>query len=667
MTPPRRAEWLAFILVMALAAFLRLYRLDLIDVRFDEASAPQLALSIVRGNWLPVAPFSGSVANHPPVYLYLLALPYLFTRDFMAIAAYRALLDVAAIALCWWLCRRFFGVRVALVACLLFAVAPWAVHFARRTWLAPMPLFSTLLLFGLLEAIRRRNPWGWAIAGWGLALSIGSHLAALYLIPVVLVALLVGRATLRPAPCLVGALPLVALAGVYLGFDAGQHFNNVRSLLGAASGQAVISLDALRFTLWLSGGTHLSDLTGGAFPIWRAQTPAALAWIDALQMAWLVAGAGVLILQLMRRPAIYPAATVAVLLAWLVLPVALQLRTSRPLQLHYFTAFYPTSFVVMALGLDAAIHLTRPRTSPRDTNDTADTTNIPDPSTPPLALTVAAALAVALIVGWQLFTTLRFTQFIQEYDTGAGGYGPPLRSALDATQLARDAIRAGNARDVIVIAPGDDPSVNEPATVMDVLLADVPHRFADANAGLILREDGAQYIITPEARDALDRLMQHADADAVVQMIPLRAGSDDAYIYVRVNRAQLGSLVEWPAQWENGVGMLGYRVAGDETLLLDYYLRVFREAAPGVDYHWFNHLYHGDLKFAALDGGGIHPSNWRAGDILLHHFAIPVPAGAPARPYVLHMGAYLYPQLQNVMLLDAEGRPISDHVALTIE
>ncbi|MCS7057220.1 MAG: glycosyltransferase family 39 protein [Thermoflexales bacterium] len=653
MITPRRAEWLAFILVMSLAAFLRLYRLDLIDVRFDEASAPQLALSIVRGNWLPIAPFSGSVANHPPVYLYVLALPYAFTRDFMTIAAYRALLDVAAIALCWGICRRFFGARVAFIACLLFATAPWAVQFARRTWLAPMPLFSTLLLFGLLEATQRRNPWGWAIAGWGLALSIGSHLSALYLIPAVLVGLWVGRAALRPAACLIGALPLLVLVGAYLAFDAGQAFRNVNGLLGAASGQAAISLDALRFSLWLSGGTHLSDLTGGAFPTWRDQTPAALAWIDGIQVALVGMGVGILMLQLIRRPAAYPVAVAVVLLAWWVLPIALQIRTSRPLQLHYFTAFYPVSFILMALGLDAAVRLTASRAV--------------HGARARLGLSAAAVLIVALIVGWQTFTTLRFAAFIQRHNTGAGGYGPPLRSALDVTWLARDAIRAGAARDVIVIAPGGDPSLNEPATVMDVLLADVPHRFADANAGLILREEAAQYIITPGARDAFDRLMRYADADAVVQAIPLRAGSDDAYIYVRMRRAQLKALIAHPAQWENGVGMLGYRISTGDALRLEYYLRVFREAAPGADYHWFNHLYHGGQKFAALDGGGIHPSNWRVGDILLHHFTIPLPTDAPARPYTLHMGAYLYPQLQNVRLIDAMGQPTSDHVALEIK
>jgi len=651
-----RSEWIALALMVALAAALRLHRLDLIDVRFDEASAPQLAMSIARGDWLPVAPFSGSVANHPPAYLYLLALPYLFTRDFMAIAAYRALLDVVAIAVCWWLCRRFFEAahfahalpRTALVACLLFAVAPWAIQFARRTWLAPVPLFQVVLLFGLLEAVLRRNPWGWAVAGWGLALSAGAHLAAVYLVPVVLIALVIGRATLRLLPCLAGLLPLLILAGVYLGFDAGQDFRNVRALLGAAGSAATWSVDALRFASWASGGAHLSDLTGGAYPAWRAQGWEAFGWIDALQMALLGASAGLLVIWLTRRP-LWPAAPgIVVLLAWLALPVALQLRPSRPLQMHYFATLYPVPFIVMALGVDVAARALR---------------------TPAMrsAAGWASALAVALVAGWQVFTTLRFTEFVQRHDTSRGGYGPPVRSALDAASLARDAIRAGLARDVIVVTTGGDPRVNGPATVMDVLLADLPHRFADASAGLILREDAAQYIVTPDARAALDLLLQHADAAAVVREIPLQPGRREAYVYVRTNFARLLSVRAWPAQWENGVGLLAYRAGQGNPLVMDYYLRVFRQAEPGMDYHWFNHLYDGDRKFAALDGGGIHPANWRAGDVLLHRFAIPLPNDAPARPYQLRMGAYRYPQLQNIMALDAQGRPTADHVTLNIE
>lgn len=641
-----RAEVLLLLLVLLLAAFMRLYRLDLIDVRFDEASAPQLAFSIARGNLLPVAPFSGSVANHPPAYLYLLAIPYLFTRDFMAIAAWRALLDVLSIALTWWLCRRFFNLRVALIACLLFAVAPWAVQFARKTWLAPLPLFQVVLLFGLLEAVQRKNARGWSIAGVGLALSIGAHLSAVYLLPAVVVALVMGRATLRWKPALIGALPLIALAGVYLGFDATQNFANIRGLLNATGVAAQVSLDALNMALWASGGAHLSDLTSGAFSIWQTQVPAIFNLIDTLQMALLLLGVILLIAQCFSKKRFYAIGTLLVLLAWLLLPVLLQVRHSRPLQIHYFTPLYPVPFIVMALAVDAWIRWMKTRRMK-------------------LVMSIAGATVIALIACWQLFTTIRFTQFIQQYDTSAGGYGAPIHSALDAASLARGVIQTNQARDVIVVTPGGDPNVNEPATVFDVLLADVPHRFADANAGLILREDGVQYIFTPGTQRALDALLQNVDVSEVTsQTIKLREGSELVYTHVVVPRLKLAPLHEAPAQWANGVGLLGYRMNLSDRLSIETALRVFREASAGENFHWFNHVFRGDEKIGQEDGGGIHPRNWRAGDILLQWFDIDLPANA--QPDRIRVGTYEYPSLKPVMIVDATGNPIGDGVDLAV-
>ncbi len=645
------AERIAFAGAIILAAALRLYRLDLIDLRFDEATALRQAMQIAGGTWLPIAPFSGSVANHPPTYLYIMALPYLFTRDVLAVAAYRVMLDVAAIALCWWLCRRYFGgtPEAALIACLCFAAAPWAIQFARRTWLAALPLFQVILLFGLLEALARRNPWGWAIAGWGLALSVGAHLSALYLLPAALIAAVLGRATLRPLPALVGVAPLIALAAAYLGFDAGQDFRNLRALLGSTSEPADWSPYALRFALWISGGTHLSDLTGGAYPRWLQQPWLALGWIDVLQMALLVAGAGALAVWMMtRRTASAVRLSATIMLAWLALPVLLQSRPARPLQMHYFLSLYPVPFLVTGLGLATILRAFRTHIVRR-------------------AMGAAVAGAIVTIVAWQVHTTLQFTAFIERHDTSAGGYGLPARSALEVAQIARAAIHSGQARDVIVLTTGGDPAFHEPATIMDVVMADLPRRFTDVRAGLILREDGAQYVITPEARAALDLLRAHAGGALHVQTIPLRSGRDDAYHYAWLARAALGALRPWPSQWEHGVGMLGYRFTLDRALTLDCYLRVFGEPPPGVNYHWFHHLLKDGQKFAALDGAGIHPINWRAGDILFHRFVIPLPADPPARPYELHMGAYRYPQIERLRLLNPAGEPEGDYTALVIE
>ena len=67
----RLTFYLATAAIVLLAAVLRLHALDFADVRFDEASALQQALSIAQGRLQLLANFSGSVLNHPPAYLYI--------------------------------------------------------------------------------------------------------------------------------------------------------------------------------------------------------------------------------------------------------------------------------------------------------------------------------------------------------------------------------------------------------------------------------------------------------------------------------------------------------------------------------------------------------------------------------------------------------------------
>ena len=43
-----QSSWLILLIITALSAFLRLHRLDLIDIRYDEALAPLQALNITQ-------------------------------------------------------------------------------------------------------------------------------------------------------------------------------------------------------------------------------------------------------------------------------------------------------------------------------------------------------------------------------------------------------------------------------------------------------------------------------------------------------------------------------------------------------------------------------------------------------------------------------------------
>jgi hypothetical protein len=650
------SQFFIFICILGLATFLRLFQLDLIDVRFDEASVPQAALAVARGQFLAVVPFSGSVANHPALMLYILAVPYLFTKNFLVVAGFRAMLDVAAIALTWQMCHRYFGLRVAHVAALLFAVAPWAVQTARKTSGEALPLFSVLLLCGLLEVFVRHNPRGWAWAGWGLALAMGVHLSAWVLLPVALVCMVMGLRTLQLRPVLIGLAPCVLLAAVYFGHDAAHNFTNLTNLTNLfREGKAPqFSLLAVDMAQWLSGGTHLSDLTGPAFAQWQAQWPAWLERIDTVQLAWFWASVVWCAVAAWARKS----KALLLLLLWLFIPTLLNVRGSQPVQIHYLLPLLPLQFVLMALAFDWL---------------TQQTARYEEEATLSFALRRLAPVLLLFVpvVLWQLFTTLRFYDFVQRHNTSPGGYGPPLRNAWRMAELARAQMRAGavmNAvTDVIVVTPGGDPLVDEPATLFDVLLADVPHRFANAEAGLILRNETAQYIFAPGTARAQAELAGVGAKTVLSESVPLRTGSSEYYIYQKTAAVNVPAATQ--ARWANGVALISATAKlgqpTDVRVRVHTLLRV-TQLQPTDDFHWFNHVLAGGQKVGQMDGGGVQTRNWRVGDVLLHWFDIAVPTGA-ARPEVVRLGCYKYPQIEAVPLLDVAGNPFDDGVNVKVE
>ena len=675
-----------FVFIIILATVLRLYQLDLIDVRFDEASALQSALAITHGQFVAFAPHSGSVANHPPVYLYVLALPYLLTRNMLVIAGYRVLLDVCAIGLTHALCVRYFNRRAAFFTALFYTLSPWAIQLARRTWLAPLSLWGVLLLWGLLEVVQRHNPHGWALTGIAFALAIGTHLSAIYVLPVVLAVAVWQWRTLRLRPLLLGLLPMALLMAIYLAYDAQHDFANVRAVLGGAAQSLPRewSLNSLRFAFWLSGGNHLSDLTGPAFAAWQVQWPDWLGWIDILQMAVLGAFFMLFVVRQFTPTPTLPHASegigegtdspspaipiagegwgggrftspVILLALWFVVPVLLQLRPSQPLQLHYLLPLYPAQFVMMGW---AVARLT--------TDGRPPTTDLR------LWRSVVGGLLVltlVLILVWQLAITIRFTDFIAQHNTAAGGYGEPARTGLAAAQAARAGIQAGMYRDVIVVAPGGDPQVNEAATIMDVFLADVPHRFVNAEAGLILRGEPTQYLFTPGSAAALSRLTQLLPAgDVLTQTFKFRADDPRTYVYAQVRPVALDvqRVAAGVGHWAYGVDLIGYRTQRiDDTLLFETFASVTQAPPAGADVHWFTHVLNaGRQKLAQLDGGGVPPNNWRVGDVLWHWYDLPLARDATIAK--IRIGSYRYPSLEPVSVLDAAGNPIADSVELTL-
>ncbi len=357
----RLSFYLAAAAILVLAAVLRLNALDFADVRFDEASALQQALSISQGRLQLLANFSGSVLNHPPAYLYIMALPYLVTRDFLAVLTFRVLLDVLAIAVCMLAGRRHFSERMSLLAGLLFATAPWAIQFSRNTGIVVIPLLGALVVLGLLEAINRRNAWGWALAFAGASLAVASHWSGVYWLIVAAICAVLWRRAISIRHVLMGLAVLLLFGLGYVLGDAAKGFENLRGLASRSADSTItagINLQTLNVALWSSGGTRIGDLTGPAYAEWAAQMPPAFGLIDTLQLVLLIAGVAIAIAlgSVWRKRVNVRLANGAAVLAigWCV-PVMIQMIGSRPVAMHYLLPLYPLPFMLMGLAIDQGL------------------------------------------------------------------------------------------------------------------------------------------------------------------------------------------------------------------------------------------------------------------------------------------------------------------------
>ena len=96
-----RSRWI-LPLILGLAALFRLQGLDLMEYKADEAAASDLARRVARLQSLPRCGLgSGVGVRNPPAFIYLLALPSALTCHPIALTACIALLNVAAVAVCF--------------------------------------------------------------------------------------------------------------------------------------------------------------------------------------------------------------------------------------------------------------------------------------------------------------------------------------------------------------------------------------------------------------------------------------------------------------------------------------------------------------------------------------------------------------------------------------
>jgi hypothetical protein len=179
----RRNRWLeaiAFVLILALAIFLRVYRIDSIPsgIYVDETNGGLDALHLVEGR--ADSPFGTGWYGTPTGYFYYMAGIFkLFGATWAGLKIASLIPAILTIPAVYILGRLMFGPFAGLAAMLLLSVSRWHLSMSRWGWneTAP-PLFQVLATFFLIRGLRDRRALDYALSGLLAGLATYTYLSS---------------------------------------------------------------------------------------------------------------------------------------------------------------------------------------------------------------------------------------------------------------------------------------------------------------------------------------------------------------------------------------------------------------------------------------------------------------------------------------------------------
>lgn len=183
-----KKNWL-IILILLLAAFLRLYRIDgYMEFLGDQGRDVIIIRDFLKnGNFFFIGPQT-SIGNMylGPFYYYLIA-PALLLANLNPIgpAIFIALLGILTVWLMFFICSKWFDSKVGLIAAFLYTISPVTIKYSNFSWNPNiMPLFALLFIYFIVEGCLKNKYSYFFWASVSFVLALNSHFLALILLPI---------------------------------------------------------------------------------------------------------------------------------------------------------------------------------------------------------------------------------------------------------------------------------------------------------------------------------------------------------------------------------------------------------------------------------------------------------------------------------------------------
>jgi 4-amino-4-deoxy-L-arabinose transferase-like glycosyltransferase len=436
--PFTRGEVAAVLAILLVAAVARMGWPGLTEFKADEGRLLTMALDMSDGLFA-VRGISSSVGfPNFPMSVWLYSLPLFIWPHPVAATLFTGLLATLAVAVTYWLARRYWGVHAALAAALLFAAGPWAVIFSRKIWAQNLLPFFVVgwAAAAALAFVDGKRPYI-VLHLLCLAIAVQIHFAAISLVPVTLLCLVVFRRRISASYLALGALLSLLTAAPFLWYLWSRWRVEGGLSLSTGESSAVLSLESLSHALTITLGNGIQALAG---PVFAGQ----LWWRPVLILVYVVwgllllGGVGYLIKLVFRRWSLPTTQIGFIWLAWLFMPALVFLWQWASIYIHYFIAVLPAPYLIAGVGFSRLLPGKRS------------------------AIQIVAWVLLVVSAGIQLVTLGATLNYVAAHPL-EGGFGVPLATKLAVADNARrlmvetGAARGAGGRRWILSRPGRVP------------------------------------------------------------------------------------------------------------------------------------------------------------------------------------------------------------------
>jgi hypothetical protein len=344
---------LPLVLILLLAGFLRLYRLNFGEYQWDDDGIWSLAVDAVTRHVLPAKGINSTLGTgNGPWQVYLMMPVAAITHAPIAGTIFIALLNTLAVYIVFRFAREFFGERVGLIAALLFAVNSWDVEFSRHLAVQGMLIpFQVLFFWNAARWLARGRAMDLVLAFLWLAIASQTYLDGLLHLGSMGLVLVLGWRRLRLGPLLVGGALWSGLSAYYF---LGVIMPEWRFLAPALNGPIMVDASSLQlaFVQALHTGFQRTAPTMEAVLAPVSGLELGISAIEVALYAGGLAYAAWRLVTLARQGKADQARVLAVLFAWLLFPIAVYVRHQDILSWRHLVVTLPLPAIFSALLLD---------------------------------------------------------------------------------------------------------------------------------------------------------------------------------------------------------------------------------------------------------------------------------------------------------------------------